>query len=122
MVSAGSLLCPQKPSTVPYPEPDQSSPYHPILALSDPMYYYTPTYVLVLLVDSFLLAFPPISYMHSASPPIRATCPVRLILLDLIILIIFGEEYKLSLSGMSYMYMYMYARSVEKPRSFSYCL
>jgi hypothetical protein len=59
--------------------------------------YCTPTYVFVFPVVSFLLAFPPISYMHSSSPPIRATCPAHLILLDLIILrvIILGEEYKL---------------------------
>jgi hypothetical protein len=30
--------------------------------------YYSPTYILVFLVVSFLLAFPPISYMHSSSP------------------------------------------------------
>jgi hypothetical protein len=35
------------------------------------------------LLVSFLLAFPLISYMHSSSPPIRATYPVSLILLDL---------------------------------------
>jgi hypothetical protein len=33
MESEGSLSCSQKPSTGPYPEPDQSSPYHPILSL-----------------------------------------------------------------------------------------
>jgi hypothetical protein len=31
-----SLLCPQESSTGPYPEPDQFSPHHPILSLSDP--------------------------------------------------------------------------------------
>jgi hypothetical protein len=29
-----SLPCPQEPSTGPYPEPDRSSPYRPILSLS----------------------------------------------------------------------------------------
>jgi hypothetical protein len=29
----GSLPCSQEPSTDPYPEPDRSSPYHPILSL-----------------------------------------------------------------------------------------
>jgi hypothetical protein len=29
----GSLPCSQEPSTGPYPEPDQSNPYHSILSL-----------------------------------------------------------------------------------------
>jgi hypothetical protein len=42
---------------------------------------------------SFWLS-PPISYIHSLLP-IRATCPPFVILLDWIIRIILGEEYKL---------------------------
>jgi hypothetical protein len=33
METEGSLPWSQEPSTGPYPEPDQSSPYHPILSL-----------------------------------------------------------------------------------------
>jgi hypothetical protein len=33
MEPEGSLLCSQDPSTGPYPEPDQSSPYRLILSL-----------------------------------------------------------------------------------------
>jgi hypothetical protein len=33
MEPEGSLPCLQEPSTGPYPEPDQSNPYHPILSL-----------------------------------------------------------------------------------------
>jgi hypothetical protein len=36
MEPEGSLLCSQEPSTVPYPEPDEFNPYHPILLLYDP--------------------------------------------------------------------------------------
>jgi hypothetical protein len=32
MEPEGLLSCLQEPSTGPYPEPDQSSPYHPILS------------------------------------------------------------------------------------------
>jgi hypothetical protein len=33
MEPEGSLSCSQESSIGPYPEPDQSSPYHPILSL-----------------------------------------------------------------------------------------
>jgi hypothetical protein len=33
----GLLPCSQEPTTGPYPVPDQSSPYHHILSLKDPL-------------------------------------------------------------------------------------
>jgi hypothetical protein len=50
-----------------------------------------PTYVSAILVVSFLLAFSPISYKHSSSPPFVLHA---LPLLDFVILIVLGEEYK----------------------------
>jgi hypothetical protein len=48
----------------PPPAPIQYIPHHSISLTS----IYPLTYVLVVLVVSFLLAFPPISYTHSSSP------------------------------------------------------
>jgi hypothetical protein len=67
METEGSLPCSQEPFAGPYPQPEQSIKYHTTLSLSEPLEYYPLTYVLVFLVISFLLAFPP--YMHSSSPP-----------------------------------------------------
>jgi hypothetical protein len=86
-----SLPCSQESSTGSHPEPDRSSSCHPFLSLSKIHFNIIhPPCVWVFLVVSFLLAFPAISYMHSSSTPIHATCSAYLILLDLIILIILG--------------------------------
>jgi hypothetical protein len=64
----GLLPCSQEPSTGPYPEPDRSSPYHHILSKIYFNIFHPPTSLFFLVVSSHL-AFPPISYMHSSSPP-----------------------------------------------------
>jgi hypothetical protein len=78
--------------------PIQSTSPHPTSPRS--ILIYPPTYVLVFLLVSFPLAFPPIIYTHSSSPPFRATWPAYFILLDLIILIMLGKEYKLRSSSL----------------------
>jgi hypothetical protein len=69
MEPEGSLPHSQELSTAPYPEPDQSSPHHPIRPLQDPSYYYPPTYVFVFLMAYFPLAFLPITLKRSLSSP-----------------------------------------------------
>jgi hypothetical protein len=75
MEPEGSLPHSQELSTCPYPEPDKSSPHHPILSLQDPSYYYPPTYALVFVVVSFPLAFPPITYTSCSSSPSTLHAP-----------------------------------------------
>jgi hypothetical protein len=93
MEPKGSLPCSQEPSAGPYPEPDQSTPSHPlslrsILILSTHLCLGLPSGLLPSGFHTNILY----AFLFS---PIRATCHAHLIILDLIILIILEEEYKL---------------------------
>jgi hypothetical protein len=85
--SKGSLPCTQEPSTGPYPEPDEASPYHSILCLIRSILILPPTHLTVCFVVSFLLISPSKSYMHFSSPH-ACYIPCQYHLLDSIILVV----------------------------------
>jgi hypothetical protein len=93
MEPEGSLPCSQEPSTGPYPEPDQTIPSHlislrSILVLSTHLRLGLPN-------GLFPSDFPTNNLYLLLFSSISATCTAHLILLDLIILFILGEEYNL---------------------------
>jgi hypothetical protein len=92
MEPEGSLPCSQEPSTGLYPQLDQCSPYHPILSLFK--IHLNIILPLRLFLLSYLLpsGFPTKILYVSVFSHMRAACPSHLTLLDLIILIILGEE------------------------------
>jgi hypothetical protein len=81
------LPCSQQPSTGPYFELDQSSPYHPILSPIHLNIILPPTSRSFYWSLSFWLSHQ--NPLHISLLPMRATCPFHLILLDMITLIIY---------------------------------
>ena len=94
MEPEGSLPHSQVPAICPYPEPAQSSPLPHIPLPEDPSQYYPPNYVQVSQVVSFPQISPPKPCIHLSSPPINATCPAHLIILNFITQKILCEEYR----------------------------
>jgi hypothetical protein len=83
----------QELTSCPYPEPDQSSPNHPILSLQGPSQYCLPNLPLDIPIGLLSFDLPTNNRLVFLFSP-SATCPTHLTHLDTIILIIPGEEYK----------------------------
>jgi hypothetical protein len=90
MAPEGSSPCSHAPSTGPCPASGHSSPNHRILL------YFFKIHLNIILPHLGLPSgiFPPKPCIRSSAPAARTAGSAHLILLDLIIVIILGEEYK----------------------------
>jgi hypothetical protein len=113
----GSLQLPQQPSTCTYPEPKQPSPYHAIVISTRSILILTTHLHLSLPSGLFPSGFPTNILYAFIFSPIRATWPAHLILCDMIVLIILGEEYKSRSSSLcSFLHSLVPLRSKYPPQ------
>jgi hypothetical protein len=88
-----SLLCPKEPTNGHYPKPDKSNPHAATIFLQVP-FYCSPIYALIFPASSFFLFLLIKTLYMLLFSLICLTFPVNRINSDMIILIIFSEEYK----------------------------